>query len=71
MDQAVLDRAVDVQDTLAERSQQHGATIAHLLIAAIGEAAESVVVHYDHGFELIARATGQPLEWIAPAGSTP
>ena len=54
MDQSVLDRSVEVQDELADRSQQRGAKIADLLVAAAAEAAELVVLHYDHDFDLIA-----------------
>jgi len=71
MNQPVLDRAVAVQDALAERSQHRGAKIADLLIAAAAEAAGLVVLHYDHDFELIAQVTGQPTEWIVPAGTVP
>ena len=71
MDQRVLDRAVAVQDALADRSQQRGAKIADLLIAAAAEAAGLVVLHYDHDFDLIAQVTGQPTEWILPAGAVP
>ncbi|MGH9170968.1 MAG: hypothetical protein ACRD0Z_09730 [Acidimicrobiales bacterium] len=67
----MLDRAAAVQDALADRSQQRGAKIADLLIAAAAEAAELVVLHYDHDFDLIARVTGQPTQWIVPAGSVP
>jgi predicted nucleic acid-binding protein len=69
VDQAVLDRAVAVQDELAARSEQRGAKIADLLIAAAAEAAGLVVLHYDHDFDLIANVTGQPVEWVLPAGS--
>jgi predicted nucleic acid-binding protein len=69
MDQAVLDRAVEVQDTLAERSQHRGAKIADLLIAAAAEAAGLVVLHYDHDYDVIARVTRQPTEWVVPAGT--
>ena len=58
-----------VQDALAERSQQRGAKIADLLIAAAAEAAGLVVLHYDHDFDLIAQFTGQPTEWIVRPGS--
>ena len=71
MDQRVLDRAVEVQDLLADRSQQRGAKIAELLIAAAAEAAGLVVLHYDHDFDLISGITGQPVEWIVPAGTVP
>jgi hypothetical protein len=69
MDQPVLDRAVEVQDALADRSQQRGAKIADLLIAAAAEDAGLVLLHYDRDFDLIAAITGQPAEWIVPAGS--
>ena len=69
MDQTVLDRAVEVQDALADRSQQRGAKIADLLIAAAAEAAGLVVLHYDHDFEVIADVTGQSTEWIVPPGT--
>ena len=71
MDQAVLDRAVDVQDALAVRSRHRGAKIADLLVAAAAEAAALVVLHYDRDFELIAEVTGQPVEWVVPAGAVP
>lgn len=69
MTQQTLNRAVAVQDALAERSQQRGAKIADLLIAAAAEAAGLVVLHYDHDFDLITEITGQPTEWILPAGT--
>lgn len=69
MDQAVLDRAVEVQDALATRSHQRGVKIADLLIAAAAESAGLVVLHYDRDFEVIAQVTGQPAEWMLPAGA--
>lgn len=69
IDQPVLNRAVEVQDALASESQHRGAKIADLIIAAAAEAASLVVLHYDHDFDLIANVTGQPVEWIVPAGT--
>lgn len=69
MGQDVLNRAVTVQDALAERSQQRGVKIADLLIAAAAEATGLVVLHYDHDFDLIATVTGQRSEWIVAAGT--
>jgi predicted nucleic acid-binding protein len=40
-----------------------------LIIAAAAEAAGLTVLHYDHDFEHIASVTGQPTEWVSPAGS--
>ena len=71
MAQSALDRAVEVQDALAARSQQRGAKLADLLIAAAAEAADLVVLHYDHDFDLIAEVTAQRTEWIVPAGTVP
>jgi predicted nucleic acid-binding protein len=71
VDQSVLDRAVEVQDALAERSQQRGVKIADLLIAAAAATAGLVVLHYDQDFDRIAEITGQATEWIVPAGSVP
>jgi len=71
MDQSTLDRAIDVQDALARKSQQRGAKIADLLIAAAAESAALVVLHYDRDFDLIAGVTGQPTEWIVPPGTVP
>jgi predicted nucleic acid-binding protein len=69
MDQSVLDRAVEVQDELANRGQQRGAKLADLLIAAAAESADLVVLHYDADYDRIAKVTGQPCEWVVPAGS--
>jgi hypothetical protein len=69
MDQSTLDRAVAVHDALAALSRPRAAKIADLLIAAAAEAAGLVVLHYDHDFDVIAQITGQPVEWIVPAGT--
>ena len=36
---------------------------------AATEAAGIAVMHYDSDFDRIAAVTGQPTEWVAPAGS--
>ncbi|MGI8425961.1 MAG: PIN domain-containing protein [Actinomycetota bacterium] len=69
IDQAILERAIHVQDELAERSQHRGVAIADLIIAAAAEAADLVVLHYDADFETVSDITGQQVEWVAPAGS--
>jgi hypothetical protein len=40
-----------------------------LLIAAAAEAAGLIVLHYDQDYDVIARVTGQPVEWVVPRGS--
>ncbi len=69
IDQAVLDRAVEIQTLLAERGEHRSVPIADVLIAAAAAAAGLVVLHYDRDYERIAEVTGQPVEWIVPAGT--
>jgi predicted nucleic acid-binding protein len=71
MDHLALDRAVEIQDELAERSQHRGAKIADLLIAAAAESAGLVVLHYDHNLDLIASISGHSPEWIVPVRTVP
>ena len=63
-------RARQVQRVLASRSQR-GRKIPDLLIAAAAEDLKLIVLHYDADFDRIARATGQPCEWVVPAGTVP
>ncbi len=66
-----LERAIEVQAALARRGQHRGVTIPDLLIAAAAEASGLCVLHYDGDFDLVAEVTGQPVEWVVPAGSVP
>jgi len=43
--------------------------VADLLVAPTAKAAGLTVLHYDRDFDLIAEVTGQPCEWIVPAGT--
>jgi len=61
-------RARQVQRHLASKSQR-GRKIPDLLIAAAAEAERLTVLHYDQDFDKIAKVTGQPCEWVVPAGS--
>jgi predicted nucleic acid-binding protein len=69
IDQAVMDRAVEVQGLLADRGQHRGANVPDLVVAAAAERAGLTVLHYDADFELIASVTGQQTEWVVPRGS--
>ena len=42
-----------------------------LLIAAVAERERITVLHYDSDFDLIARVTGQPVQWVVPRGTVP
>jgi predicted nucleic acid-binding protein len=61
-------RARQVQRLLASRHQR-GRKVPDLLIAAAAEARGLTVMHYDSDFDQIAAVTGQPCEWVVPAGS--
>ena len=67
-DRRHMQRARQVQRVLGGRSQR-GRKIPDLLIAAAAEEAGLIVLHYDADFDRIAAVTGQPCEWIVPAGS--
>jgi predicted nucleic acid-binding protein len=64
---AVLDRALEVQHQLARRGQ-HRLSIIDLIVAATAELADVAVLHYDADFERIAEVTGQRHQWVAPRG---
>jgi predicted nucleic acid-binding protein len=66
--QTVFDRAVEVQGHLAEKAR-HRLPIPDLIVAAAAEEAGLAVLHYDGDFDRIAEVTGQPVEWVVPAGS--
>lgn len=61
-------RARQVQRLLASRHQR-GRKVPDLLIAAAAESRGLTVLHYDADFDRIAAVTGQPCQWVVPAGS--
>lgn len=69
VDEQSVERALEVQATLAERSQHRAVTLPDLLVAACAERAKLTVLHYDFDFDRIAEVTGQPTEWVVPRGS--
>lgn len=69
LDEACIQRALEVQAMLAERSQHRGVSLPDLLIAACAEQGGLTVLHYDSDYELIASVTGQPTQWVVPRGS--
>ncbi|BDT84730.1 PIN domain nuclease [Nocardia cyriacigeorgica] len=62
-------RAHQVQQLLTEHGHHRSAGVADLLIAATAEANKLTILHYDRDFETVAKATGQPTQWIAPPGT--
>lgn len=61
-------RARAVQGELAQRGH-HRVAVPDLLIAAAAEAVDVAVLHYDRDYDRIAAVTGQPVEWVVPAGT--
>ncbi len=70
LNDAVFERAIDVQSTLA-RSGRHRVPIPDLIIAAAAELESLIVLHYDRDFDTVADVTGQPVEWVVERGSVP
>jgi predicted nucleic acid-binding protein len=69
IDRRVERIALGTQAALPGRSQHRGPTPVDLLIAAIAEVNDAILLHYDRHFDTIARVTGQPMEWLARRGS--
>ena len=67
----IVDRAIEVQGQMVGRGTHRAPSPADLILAACAETNGLSVLHYDHDFDLIADVTGQPMEWVAPAGSIP
>lgn len=71
VDDAVIDRAVEVQGLLADGSDHRTVALTALLVAAAAERAGLVVLHYAPDVARVAAVTGQPAEWVVPWGSMP
>jgi predicted nucleic acid-binding protein len=71
MEQVDWDRAGQVQAELARTGRTRAVGIPDLLLAATAERHRVSLLHYDHDFDVIAGVTGQPTEWVVPAGSVP
>jgi predicted nucleic acid-binding protein len=64
---AIEDRAMEVQQSLADQGKHRAPGVPDLLVAAAAELNELTVLHVDKDFELIAAVTGQPAERLALA----
>ena len=67
----IIDRAIEVQGEMVARGTHRAPSPADLILAACAEVNSLKVLHYDRDCELIADVTGQPMEWVVPAGSVP
>ncbi len=62
-------RALEVQALLAGRSRHRALSLVDALVAAVAEARQLTVLHYDLDFETVSKLTGQPQRWIVSRGS--
>jgi predicted nucleic acid-binding protein len=62
-------RALAVQHVLLERGQHRAVSLVDGLVAAVAEARDLTVLHYDADFELVAAVTDQPHAWVVPRGT--
>ncbi|MEU0543984.1 PIN domain-containing protein [Nocardia sp. NPDC003693] len=69
INEAIADRAREVQQLMARQGLHRAAGIVDLLTAAVAEYHGAVLVHYDADFEHIAAVTRQSQVWVAPSGS--
>jgi predicted nucleic acid-binding protein len=69
IDHRVEQRARETQAALAVRSQHRGPTPVDLLIAAVADANDATLLHYDRHFDVISEVTGQAAEWLAQRGT--
>lgn len=65
----VWDRALEVQSKLIDVGTWRAVSLPDLIIAATAERHRVTVLHYDGDYDLIARVTGQPTQWVVPAGT--
>lgn len=61
----IEDRAIAVQQSLADQGHHRAPAVPDLLIAATAELTDLVVLHVDKDYELIAGVTGQPIERLS------
>jgi predicted nucleic acid-binding protein len=71
VDERILDAAIDIQSAMVALGTHRAPSPADLILAACAATHGLTVLHYDKDFDLIAQATGQPVEWLAAPGSIP
>jgi predicted nucleic acid-binding protein len=64
-------RALDVQAALWRSGQIRAVGFPDLLVAAVAERERVTLLHYDGDYDLIARITGQQMQWVVPQGTVP
>lgn len=62
-------RALDMQRTLAVTSRHRAVGMPDLLVAAVAQAHQVTLLHYDGDFDLLAQESDLDAAWVAPRGS--
>lgn len=63
------ERALEIQRALVGDGRHRMLSLVDALVAAVAEARQLTVLHYDSDFETVSELTGQPHCWIVPRGS--
>ncbi len=69
MSEADFTRAEEVMIALAKRGHHRAVSLPDLLVSAVAERSKLIVLHYDADYDIVADATGQPMEWVVQKGS--
>jgi predicted nucleic acid-binding protein len=69
IDDRVEQGARETQAALAARSQHRGPRPVDLLIAAVADANDATLLHYDRHFDVVCEVTGQSSQWLAQRGT--
>jgi predicted nucleic acid-binding protein len=62
-------RYLEVQQDLVADNRHRAVSLVDALVAAVAEARELTVLHYDSDFEAVSALTGQAHEWIVSRGT--
>ncbi|MBO0807549.1 MAG: PIN domain nuclease [Actinobacteria bacterium] len=64
-------QALRMQAALWRNGQVRAVGLPDLLVAAVAERERVTILHYDGDYDLIAKITGQPAQWVVPRGTVP
>lgn len=62
-------RALDVQAALWRSGHVRAVRFPDLLVAAVAEREQVTLLHYDSDYDLIAKITKQPMQWVVERGT--
>lgn len=62
-------RALELQSSLAKRSQHRAVSIPDLIIAACAQVHNVTVLHYDSDFDAVTAVGGPTAQWVVPRGT--